>query len=156
MVAMSNRTTAATDALGAELVSVVARLNRLLTQQAVLDEALDLPWAQVRLLSLIDERGASRISELAADDNCTQPTMTTQVRRLETAALVSRVEDPSDARAVLVSITPAGRDVLTAARTARAAAIAPHFARLDEDELETLAAAVPLLRRLLADASTSR
>ncbi|MEO3937148.1 MarR family winged helix-turn-helix transcriptional regulator [Dermatophilaceae bacterium Soc4.6] len=139
------------DTVGAELLSVVARLNRFATQQA----GLGLPFAQVRLLALVDERGASRISELAAFDNCAQPTMTAQVQRLESAGLVARVTDPSDARAVLVSTTPAGRERLTAARDARAAAVAPYLATLDPDEHDVLAAAVPILRRLLADASTS-
>ena len=138
--------------LGADLLAVVARLNRLATQQA----DLGLPYAQVRLLALVDERGPSRISELAAYDSCSQPTMTTQVQRLEHAGLVSRIDDPSDARAVLVSVTQAGRDLLTTARAARAAVITPHFTGLAPEELDTLAAAVPILRRLLADASTTR
>lgn len=150
---MSNRTvdvTATWETLGAELVSVVARLNRLATHQA----DLPLPYAQVRLLSLVDERGPSRISDLAAYDSCSQPTMTTQVQRLEAAGLVSRVDDPSDARAVHIFVTDAGCDVLATARTARAGVITPHFAALNPEELDTLAAAVPILRRLLADAST--
>lgn len=150
---MSNRTRAnpaRAEALGADLVTLVARFNRFATQQA----PLDLPYAQVRLLALVDERGPSRISELAAYDSCSQPTMTGQVQRLEAADLVSRVDDPTDARAVLVSITNTGRRLLTTARAARAAAVAPHFAALDDDELDTLAAAVPVLRRLLAVAST--
>ncbi len=152
---MNSRTDTADDTreiLGADLLAVVARLNRLASQQA----DLGLPYAQVRLLSLVDERGPSRISELAAYDSCSQPTMTAQVQRLETAGLVSRVDDPSDARAVLISVTQAGRALLTTARAARAAVITPHFADLDTEELDTLAAAVPILRRLLADASTTR
>ena len=84
---------------------MVARLNRLATQRV----RLELPFAQARLLSTIEDQGAARISDLAALDHCSQPTMTTQVRRLEDAGLVSRVTDPADARAVLISITPEGR-----------------------------------------------
>jgi len=113
------------------------------------------PFAQVRLLALVDERDASRINELAALDRCTQPTMTAQVRRLEAAGLVTRIDDPSDARAVLVSTTPAGRRQLAVAREARAAAVAPYLSSLEPHEHDVLAAAVPILRRLLAFASST-
>ena len=156
MVAVSNRTarrTAPSPAvLGGELVSIVARLNRFATHEA----DLDLPYAQVRLLALVDELGAARISELAAYDRCSQPTMTAQVQRLEAAGLTTRVDDPTDARAVLVSTTAHGRATLAAVRAARSAAVAPWFAALSDDDLDVLADAVPVLRRLLADASTTR
>src|ERR1041384_1820986 len=101
-----------TTGLGADLLSVVARLNRLATQRT----QLPLPWAQARLLSTIEDRGEARISDLAELDHCSQPTMTTQVRRLEDAGLVTRTADPGDARAVLIRITEAGVDVLARAR----------------------------------------
>ena len=51
-----------TQTLGADLLSVVARINRLATQRA----GLALPYAQVRLLSPMEDQGAARISDLAA------------------------------------------------------------------------------------------
>ena len=77
---------------------------------------MPLPFAQARLLSTIEDQGAARISDLAALDHCSQPTMTTQVRRLEDAGLVSRTVDPDDARAVLISITAEGVDTLRQVR----------------------------------------
>src|SRR4030088_497399 len=82
----------ADEALGAELLAVVARLNRLAMQRA----RMPLPFAAARLLSTIEDQGAARISDLAALDHCSQPTMTSQVRRLEDSGLVSRTVDPSD------------------------------------------------------------
>ncbi|MFV8163617.1 MarR family winged helix-turn-helix transcriptional regulator [Mycobacterium sp. 134] len=134
-------------ALGADLLSVVARLNRLATQRA----RLPLPWAQARLLSTIEDQGEARISDLAYLDHCSQPTMTTQVRRLEDAGLVSRTTDPGDARAVLIRITEQGRRTLDQARADRAAAINPRLERLSAEERQTLAASVDIIRRLLTD-----
>jgi len=135
--------------LGNELLSVVARLNRLVTQRI----RLPLPWAQGRLLSTIEDQGVARISDLAALDLCSQPTMTMQVRRLETAGLVTRAPDPDDARAVLIRITPKGAATLARARADRAAVVDPAIARLDPEDRLKLAAAVPVLRRLLDDAA---
>lgn len=134
------------------MLSVVARLNRLATQRV----ALAIPGAQARLLSTIEDLDEARISELAAVDHCSQPTMTTQVRRLEDAGLTTRATDPNDARAVLVRITDKGIETLARVRQDRAAAIDPELDRLSADERRTLAEAVTVLRRFLADAAPAR
>jgi DNA-binding MarR family transcriptional regulator len=139
--------------LGADLLAVVARLNRLATQRI----QMPLPSAQARLLATIESQGEARIGDLAAVDHCSQPTMTTQVRRLEDAGLVTRTVDPGDARAVRIRITPEGMRTLTAVRTDRAAAIEPQLAQLDPADRKVLADAVEVLRRVLDNsAATTR
>ncbi|HET6736752.1 MarR family winged helix-turn-helix transcriptional regulator [Mycobacterium sp.] len=138
-----------TSPLGADLLAVVARINRLATQRA----RLPLPFAQGRLLSTIEDQGPTRISDLANLDHCSQPTMTTQVRRLEDAGLVSRTVDPEDARAVLIRITTKGVETLRQVRLDRGAAIDPYLERLDAADRQTLSDAVRVLRGLLEDAA---
>lgn len=138
--------------LAADLLSVVARINRLATQRV----AMRLPVAQARLLSVIEDQGTARISDLAALDHCSQPTMTTQVRRLEDAGLVSRVTDPADARAVLISITAKGVAELEQARSDRSAAIDPFLERLDPSDRQTLADGIRIMRAILTDAHEQR
>ncbi len=135
--------------LGADLLAVVARLNRLATQRI----QMPLPPAQARLLATIEAHGEARIGDLAAVDHCSQPTMTTQVRRLEDAGLVTRTVDPGDARAVRIRITPEGRHTLNAVRADRAAAIEPQLALLEPTDRQVLTDAVEVLRRLLDNAS---
>lgn len=137
--------------LGADLLAVVARLNRYATQRI----HMPLPAAQARLLSTIDAYGDARICDLAAVDHCSQPTMTTQVRRLEDAGLVTRAVDPGDARAVRIRITPEGVRTLNRVRTDRASAIEPQLAQLGPADRQILAEAVQVLRRLLQDAALS-
>ena len=138
--------------LASDLLSVVARINRLATQRVT----MRLPFAQARLLSTIEDQGAARISDLAALDHSSQPTMTTQVRRLEDAGLVSRVIDPADARAVLISITDKGVAALAQVRDDRGAAIDPFLERLDDADRATLASAIHVMRALLEDAREQR
>jgi len=137
--------------LGADLLAVVARLNRLATQRI----QMPLPSAQARLLATIEAQGEARIGDLASVDHCSQPTMTTQVRRLEDAGLVTRTADPGDARAVRIRITPQGLHTLNAVRADRAAAIEPQLARLEPADREVLADAVDVLRRLLENAAAA-
>jgi len=139
-------------ALAAELLYTVARINRLATQRI----NIKLPFAQARLLSAIEDQGTARISDLAELDHCSQPTMTTQVRKLEDAGLVSRAADPSDARAVLITITPKGVAMLTQIRAARNAVIDPYLDRLGESDRQTLVDAVRVMRNLLEDAQQYR
>ena len=134
---------------GSELLTVVARLNRLASQRI----RLPLPWAQARLLGTIEDRGSARISELAELDHCSQPTMTTQVRRLESAGLVARATDPEDARAVRIRITPEGSAMLARVRADRAAVIDPYVETLSDADREVLSAAVGALQRLVDDIS---
>ncbi|OBF66484.1 MarR family transcriptional regulator [Mycobacterium sp. 852002-51971_SCH5477799-a] len=135
--------------LGADLLAVVARLNRMATQRI----HMPLPAAQARLLATIEAHGEARIGDLAAVDHCSQPTMTTQVRRLEEAGLVTRMVDPGDARAVRIRITAEGRRTLNAVRADRAAAIEPQLALLDPADRQVLVQAVDVLRGLLDNAS---
>jgi len=79
--------------------------------------------------------------------------MTTQVRRLEDAGMVTRTSDPLDARAVLIRITPDGVAALRQARLDRGAAIDPYLERLSDSERERLTEAVAVLRRLVEDAT---
>ncbi|UXA16342.1 MarR family winged helix-turn-helix transcriptional regulator [Mycobacterium sp. SMC-4] len=136
--------------LGADLLSVVARLNRLTNQRV---RRMPLPFAQARLLSTIEDQREARISDLAALDHCSQPTMTTQVRRLEDAGLVTRTADPLDARAVLIRITADGVAALRQARADRGAALEPYLERLSDADRNCLTNAVDVMRRLIEDAT---
>jgi DNA-binding MarR family transcriptional regulator len=143
---------AADTALAADLLAVVARIHRLATQRV----RTLLPYARARLLSVIEEHGPTRISDLAALDYCSQPVMTTQVRRLEDAGLVSRTTDSADARSVRIHITAEGRSALAQVGAERGAAIDQHLARLDDADRRTLAEAVRVMRGLLDDALRCR
>jgi len=94
--------------------------------------------------------GARRITELAGEERVTQPAITLLVNRLEERGWVKRVPDPSDGRAVLVSLTRVGEDVFEQLRAEYRALLHEEMATLDDSEVETLAAAVEILDRLIA------
>ena len=97
-------------------------------------------------LSRLDALGSLRITELAEREQLTQPGMTTLINRLEDAGLAVREPDPTDGRAVRVSITPAGAARVLAHRDARAALIRARVAQLSDDDQVALIAALPALR----------
>ena len=131
------------DELADELLRSAARLSRWATRTD-----LGMPWAQARVLALVDELGPTRITTLAVADDCSQPTMTTTVQRLETLGLVTRSPDPTDARATLVALTAEGADRLAPLRRARGAALLPVIEQVSPDEAR-LRDAVALLAELV-------
>lgn len=139
-----------TDHLADDLLRSAARLSRWASRHA----AHELPWAQARVLSLVEELGPARVTTLADADDTSQPTMTTQVQRLEAEGFVTRTPDPADGRASLVVLTAAGTEALAAARRARARTLEPVLADLDADP-EQVRTAVDLLVRLVEATRTA-
>ncbi|HET7399467.1 MAG TPA: MarR family transcriptional regulator [Intrasporangium sp.] len=131
--------------LANDLLRSAARLSRWASRHA----SFDVPFAQARLLALLDELGPSRVSVLAAADNTSQPTMTTQVQRVQAAGWVRRTPDPDDSRATLVSLTPQGREALASVRLARGAVLQPALERLHGPAMDRVRIAVDVLDELL-------
>ena len=94
--------------------------------------------------------GPRRITELAAEERVTQPAITLLVNRLQERGWVDRIPDPSDRRAVLVSLTPTGQAVFEQLRAEYRALMHEEMASLDDSEIETLAAAVEILDKVIA------
>src|SRR5690349_13476085 len=142
-----SRTAARADAreLACELLLTSARFTRLAAYEA----PSAMPRALWRALGQLEDLGPTRVSDLAAADRVSQPTATTLVQKLVERGWAERCTDPGDARAVRVTITEAGREALTQTRDAAAEALLPRLGRLDQDTLQTLAAGIQALCRVL-------
>jgi DNA-binding MarR family transcriptional regulator len=102
--------------------------------------------SSLSVLSRLDSLGSLRITDLAELEQLTQPGMTTLINRLEDTGLAVREPDPTDGRAVRVTITPAGAARILAYRESRAALIHRRLAQLSDDEQAALISALPALR----------
>ncbi|MFT4186333.1 MAG: MarR family transcriptional regulator [Micrococcaceae bacterium] len=69
-------------------------------------------YNELSILHLLHRQGALRITEIAKQEGVTQPGATTIVRRLLVENLVTQRIDAGDARAKLIELLPAGKDVL--------------------------------------------
>ncbi|MBL7257352.1 MarR family winged helix-turn-helix transcriptional regulator [Paractinoplanes lichenicola] len=99
-------------------------------------------------LRRLERSGPHRLSELYAPEGISQPAMTQLVTRLEKEGLAERTDDPTDGRAVVVSITDAGRAAVAHRRAVRAAALAELLQGLTPDEHAAVVAALPALEKL--------
>lgn len=131
------------------LLNAVAEVNRWATRLA----DLPLSHAQARLLAQIDTLAPVRVGDLARAENCSQPTITVALQRIERQAWIARTPDPCDSRASLVELSEEGRQILGTARQARIAAITPALKALDADQRTRLSDAVGALHELLESAT---
>ena len=106
-------------------------------------------------LALLTRLGPLRITELAGRLHVSQPSMTELVIRLERSGLVTRGRDHDDARAVLVDLTEAGRQLRDRIRKERAGYLVSLIGRLEEGDRESLREAGAALDRLVGVATES-
>ncbi|KNC19406.1 ArsR family transcriptional regulator [Arthrobacter sp. RIT-PI-e] len=102
---------------------------------------------QLSTLSMAAEEPL-RVSRIAANLGIRVPSATEQIIKLEQAGLVSRHPDPTDSRAVLVTLTDHGRTEWEAASRHRNERVAALLDQLGDDERATLAAALPIIEKL--------
>src|SRR5271155_5110573 len=128
-------------------VAVAGALYRLVSA-AVRQQPREISLTSASTLATVERTGPRRITDLAATQGVTQPSMTALVSVLERAGLVERRPDPRDQRVVLVALTAAGTDYLRSRRRAGAEAFARLIDKLPPDETAILLAAAPALQHL--------
>jgi DNA-binding MarR family transcriptional regulator len=100
-------------------------------------------------LSKIERTGPTTAAALAKLEQISPQSMGATLAALESRGLISRADDPSDGRRVILSTTDAGRAAIQAKREARNALLAQALAtNFTAQELEQLLVAAPLLERL--------
>ena len=137
--------TAADLALASTLRIGVMRLARRLRSERS-DSSLTL--SQIAALATLDRHGEMTPGELAAHEKVQPPSMTRVLAALEEGGLVDRTPHPTDGRQSMLSLSAAGRRLLTDDRRRRDAWLAQQMSDLSDDELEALRRVAPVLDRL--------
>ena len=123
------------------LVSVAAR------SLAAAEDRVTLP--QYRALVVLASQGPKSVHELADALNVSQSTATRMCDRLDRKSLISRERPRDNRRTVIISITPAGTDLVAAVTRRRKADLRAILRKMAPDARESL---VPALRAF-ADAA---
>jgi DNA-binding MarR family transcriptional regulator len=124
----------------------ITRLARLLRQQA----GDELTPTMRAMIGSISSEGPVTLGDLASIERVAPPTITKVIAKLEERGFVEREPDPSDRRVSRVALTELGRRWLDSDRRRRHAWLAGQVQKLDDRELDTLAAAVEILERITA------
>ena len=145
---MISEVTLSPDVLAAELRPVLLRLARDLRRET---EQLGVTPRQATLLWLVKRSPGLSLAELAAEEGISPPALSGHIDRLERAGLIERQRSSEDRRRVGLRLTDEGERLLRRVRARRTTWLAGRLGSLTPDELETIAAAVPALRRLVEE-----
>lgn len=129
-----------------ELRPVVLRLARELRRETLQH---GITARQATLLLLVSRSPGISPTDVAADEGISPPSLSAHVDRLERLGLLERIRDQDDRRRVGLRLTPEGTALLRRVRAARTAWLAERVARLDDDDREHIARALPALQRLI-------
>jgi DNA-binding MarR family transcriptional regulator len=132
------------DEIAEALPSRASAISRLFLTHST----LEISRTEANALSALAER-PRRITELALGEGVTQPAMTLLVNRLENRGWLRRDADPADGRAVLVSLTDRGVEVLDRLRSEYRALVHEEMATLPDEDVQALARAVEVLEGLV-------
>ncbi|MCZ2858221.1 MarR family winged helix-turn-helix transcriptional regulator [Blastococcus sp. VKM Ac-2987] len=140
-----SRTTLDTAALAHELRLAVMRFSRRLRNQRV-DTSVTL--THLAALSTLKRHGPMSPGELANHERVQPPSMTRVVVALESAGLVTRTPHPTDGRQVIIELTPAAEEMLSAEAQAREAWLAGRLQELTAEERAVLREAAEIMDKL--------
>lgn len=133
------------DVAAALYVSIGLFLRRL--RHAPVQDELTMP--EISVLERLDRAGPATPGRLAKAEQVSPQATGKTLGALEERGLVERHADPGDGRRVVMSLTDAGLALLRHKRSARTMQLAKALGdRFSADELQTLAAAAPLIERL--------
>jgi len=122
----------------AELVLLAGKLIRQLRREVHMPAAY-------RVLATLDDLGSAGISQLAAADGISQPTMSTQVAALVQEGYVAKAPHPTDARAQVLSLTESGRAYLQENRERLAETVRSRLSSHTEADVATAIAVLTSL-----------
>jgi DNA-binding MarR family transcriptional regulator len=128
----------------ARLRVAVLRLARRLRKH----ELAGLTPSQLSTLSTVGKCGPVRLGDLAAAERIAPSTLTRLISVLEVKGYVRRDTAPGDARAFLVSLTDQGHDVLLRIKDEATSLLSEILMTLPTEQIDALAAALPVLEHL--------
>ena len=140
-----SRTTLDTAALAHDLRLAVMRFSRRLRNQRV-DTSVTL--THLAALSTLKRHGPMSPGELAGHERVQPPSMTRVVVALERMGLVTRTPHPTAGRQVIIDLTPAAEDLLSAEARAREAWLTERLQELAPEEREILREAAVIMDKL--------
>jgi DNA-binding MarR family transcriptional regulator len=123
----------------------LGRLGRLLRQQ----NTEDLSYALMSLLFTIGRTQPITAGDLAQEEGVSPPSVTRSLGRLVDLGFVTRELDPDDRRSAVIRLTAKGARERELILNDREIWLARHLARLREEDIQIIVAALPALERLV-------
>lgn len=133
------------DPIAADLTLAIGQLLRRLRSEA---HPGDLNLSQSSALARLERDGPMTTADLARSESMKPQSMKAILAILEEEGCVERRPHPTDGRQILFAPTPKGLEERRRRTVAKREWLVDALGRFDQAEIETLAAAIPLIRQL--------
>jgi DNA-binding MarR family transcriptional regulator len=133
------------DTVAADLTLAIGQLLRRLRSEA---NPGDLNLSQASALARLEREGPTTTADLARAESMKPQSMKAILAGLEEEGCVERKPHPTDGRQILFELTPKGLEERRRRKVAKREWLVDALAKFDPAEMQTLAAAIPLIRRL--------
>ncbi|RQR43349.1 MULTISPECIES: MarR family winged helix-turn-helix transcriptional regulator [unclassified Burkholderia] len=133
------------DTVAADLTLAVGQLIRRLRAEI---ESEGLGMSQTSALARLERQGPMTTADLARAEAMKPQSMKAILAGLEEDGLVEREPHPTDGRQILFLLTAAGLAARRKRNTAKHKWLGAAIEKLDAEDIRTLAAAIPLIRRI--------
>lgn len=128
-----------------DLTLAVGLLLRRLRSEA---NPSELNLSQIGAVARLEQIGPMTTADLARAESMKPQSMGTVLASLEQEGLIQRQPHPTDGRQVLFELTEKGREERRQRRIVKRDWLVAAAKKLDQKELQTVAAAIPLIRRI--------
>ncbi len=105
--------------------------------------------SQLAVLATVSRNERLTIGQIAESEHVKPPSVSKIVAALESAGMLARESDPDDRRCVFITVTDSGADYLDEVRVAGRTWLASQLADLGADDVDAIAAMLPVFERLL-------
>ncbi|GAA1571325.1 hypothetical protein GCM10009789_26130 [Kribbella sancticallisti] len=129
-----------------ELATAIENFNTIFIR---LPAVRRLNFSALSVLHTLQRRGPLRLTDLTTTEQLKQPALTSLVAKLEQDGLVARRPDPRDGRAILLSLTAEGEEIVRSRHEDRVANLTRLVDQLTDEEREVLAGTARVLDRLV-------
>jgi DNA-binding MarR family transcriptional regulator len=141
----------APDQCAADIMTVMPAMMRWLRAEIRHHGQPQLSLSQLRVLYFLDRKPQSSLSEVADYLDVTRPTMSAMIERLVLRGLVHRIDDPSERRRVLLTLTESGSAEKARVYDAALASVAHRLGALSDQERQHISAGLALLSECFTD-----
>lgn len=123
--------------------------RRTMKRAVVLDLGLHVTHQQFEVLILLEEDGTLQMAEIGKKLQIAKAQMTQMMDKLSDLGLINREVNPSDRRAINISLSPRGKTILEGNKIRFRNAVKESISVLSDEELQELSASLRKVQEIM-------
>lgn len=128
--------------------------RRTMKRAVVLDLGLHVTHQQFEVLILLEEEGTLQVAEIGKKLQIAKAQMTQMMDKLADLDLIKREVNPSDRRAINISLSPRGKKILEGNKIRFRNAVKETIAALSVEDLQELSASLRKVQEIMGSIDT--